>query len=244
MENTLELAEGASSSDPEVGLRAVAGNLARRHLGPLPAGQLIPLGASRSGWRNAADLTCPRTQISSSVRCKYERPTGLDGAISAGRRAFSRASPITPCRAVYRRRPMRPSTQGLASWPPMDDVPVDGVTERPGRRRLDFASPWYALYAAEAGVHAERWRCIKYDLAAVRAAVVGIAKSHGELMITARLAVVLAAMRYLARPSASCGAGTPFHRSRSLPRCTDARSASQATPLANFSILASAVRRC
>jgi hypothetical protein len=95
MENTLELAEGASSSDPEVGLRAVAGNLARRHLGPLPAGQLIPLGASRSGWRNAADLTCPRTQISSSVRCKYERPTGLDGAISAARRAFSMTYSIT-----------------------------------------------------------------------------------------------------------------------------------------------------
>jgi hypothetical protein len=44
-----------------------------------------------------------------------------------------------------------------------------------------------ALIAAEAGVHAERWRCIKYDLAAVCAAVVGIAKSHEELMITARL---------------------------------------------------------
>jgi hypothetical protein len=31
------------------------------------------------------------------------------------------------------------------------------------------------LNAAEAEVHGERWRCIKYDLAAVCAAVVGIA---------------------------------------------------------------------
>ena len=53
-----------------------------------------------------------------------------------------------------------------------------------------------------------------------------------------------AAMRYPAPPSASYGAGTPFHRSPYLPRCTDARSAPQATPPANFSILASAVRRC
>jgi hypothetical protein len=49
---------------------------------------------------------------------------------------------------------------------------------------------------------------------------------------------------YPAPPSASYGAGTPFHRSPYLPRCTDARRAPQATPPANFSILASAVRRC
>ena len=60
-----------------------------------------------------------------------------------------------------------------------------------------------------------------------------------ELVITARRPA-LPAMRYPARPSASCGAGTPFLRSPSLPRCTDARSASQATPPASFSILASA----
>jgi hypothetical protein len=83
----------------------------------------------------------------------------------------------------------------------------------------------------------------KYNLAAVCAAVVGIAKSHEELMITARLAVVLAACgTRLGRQRLAELA--PCHRSPSLPRCTDARSASQATPPANFSILASAVRRC
>src|SRR5580693_10646537 len=50
-----------------------------------------------------------------------------------------------------------------------------------------------------------------------------------------------AAMRYPAPPSASYRAGTPFHRSPYLPRCTGARSAPQATPPANFSILAPAV---
>jgi hypothetical protein len=92
--------------------------------------------------------------------------------------------------------------------------------------------------AAEAGVHAERWRCIKIRS---RRCLRGRGR---DCQIARRtrdnraLAVVLAAMRYPARPSASCGAGTPFHRSPSLPRCTDARSASQATPPANFSILA------
>ena len=92
-------------------------------------------------------------------------------------------------------------------------------------------------------VSSRRWRrCIKCSSADRPPTNCGggslRSQRRPELVITARLPVVLAPCGTRLGRQRFCGTGTPFHRSPSLPRCTDARSASQATPPANLSVLA------